>query len=629
MFVFAALLALGGAGVALTVWLQTRRAVEGSAAEAEQSSRIAFRRVAVTGRVEGFEPILADPEYTRAAWFAGDLWLAGAGGVARYSANGSLKRQWIVGADLPPARISGLAAGLLPDGGDQALYAATAGEGLLIIRNDGAMEQLRADTPEERDLTAVLPLATGDVLLGTQHRGVLRWSGERLSRFHPQLAEQHITALAGEEGDLWIGTQQSGLLHRAGGRLTTVAEESPIFDVVRAGEGAYAATALGVLEFEGDRMSRRLAEGFLVQTLDAAADALAAGTLDEGLVEIPLEGRRPLRPTADVSGGPQTVTQVLRVDGQLLALAPDGLYRRAASGAWERVVTPPDAPLRDRNISALHLDDDGRLWVGYFDRGLDVIRGAERIAAIETDRIFCVNRIKSAGDGVTAVATANGLAMVDDAARVRQFLTKDDGLLASHVTDLVAAPSGLTLATPAGLTFLEPTGPKSLYAFQGLVNNHVYALGRQGEHLFAGTLGGVSIVDGGAVANSFTTANSPLQANWITAFAELGGAIFIGAYGGGVVRFDGKREWKTYAELAGVEINPNAMVAGAHTVYAGGLERGLLIYRPEAERWDTVTTGLPSSNVTALEYAAGMLYVGTDNGLVKVAEEKLLAGGGS
>jgi hypothetical protein len=48
----------------------------------------------------------------------------------------------------------------------------------------------------------------------------------------------------------------------------------------------------------------------------------------------------------------------------------------------------------------------------------------------------------------------------------------------------------MVLATPAGLTFVDADGARSLYAFEGLVNNHVYALGVQDKTLLAGTLGG-------------------------------------------------------------------------------------------------------------------------------------------
>jgi ligand-binding sensor domain-containing protein len=40
-------------------------------------------------------------------------------------------------------------------------------------------------------------------------------------------------------------------------------------------------------------------------------------------------------------------------------------------------------------------------------------------------------------------------------------------------------------------------------------------------------------------------------------------------------------------------------------------------------RWKTVTAGLPSLNVTALAIRNGVVYVGTENGLVKIDEGKL------
>jgi hypothetical protein len=43
-------------------------------------------------------------------------------------------------------------------------------------------------------------------------------------------------------------------------------------------------------------------------------------------------------------------------------------------------------------------------------------------------------------------------------------------------------------------------GTHSLYAFHGLVNNHVYALGARGDgRVLAGTLGGLSLLQDGTV----------------------------------------------------------------------------------------------------------------------------------
>ena len=36
-----------------------------------------------------------------------------------------------------------------------------------------------------------------------------------------------------------------------------------------------------------------------------------------------------------------------------------------------------------------------------------------------------------------------------------------------------------------------------MYAFQGLVNNHVYALGASGNQVVVGTLGGISLLQSG------------------------------------------------------------------------------------------------------------------------------------
>lgn len=79
----------------------------------------------------------------------------------------------------------------------------------------------------------------------------------------------------------------------------------------------------------------------------------------------------------------------------------------------------------------------------------------------------------------------------------------------------------------------------------------------------------------------------------------------------------------TDATTQGVVINPNAMFADGRFVFAGTLGKGLLVGDATGTRWKSITAGLPSLNVTALAVNKGILYVGTDNGLVKIAEDKL------
>jgi hypothetical protein len=71
-------------------------------------------------------------------------------------------------------------------------------------------------------------------------------------------------------------------------------------------------------------------------------------------------------------------------------------------------------------------------------------------------------------------------------------------------------------------------------------------------------------------------------------------------------------------------VNPNAMAVTARAAYAGSLGRGLAVWDRSNGRWNWVTEGLPSLNVTAVAARNGLIYVGTDNGLVKVDEQGLL-----
>ena len=156
------------------------------------------------------------------------------------------------------------------------------------------------------------------------------------------------------------------------------------------------------------------------------------------------------------------------------------------------------------------------------------------------------------------------------------------------------------------------------------MNNHVYALGALDSRLMVGTLGGLSMLEAGLVRANYTTANSGLKQNWITAIQAVRDEWFIGTYGAGVVKLDAAGRWTTFPDLKGqIEVNVNAMAATDRAVYAGTLGRGLAVYNRASERWSFVMNGLPSENVTALTVAAGYLYIGTENGLVRIPEQQV------
>ena len=51
--------------------------------------------------------------------------------------------------------------------------------------------------------------------------------------------------------------------------------------------------------------------------------------------------------------------------------------------------------------------------------------------------------------------------------------------------------------------------------------------------------------------------------------------------------------------------------------------KGSTSYNRATNRWSVITDGLPSLTVTALAAGNGFIYVGTDNGLVRIPEQNL------
>ena len=629
------------AGLALTVLLGTlvicrsSRAIRSAADEVRSESEFRFVVRSLPEPLNnGFEAVSSPEAFLQAARFQDHLYIAGPAGLREYDPGGSLLSQYAVGRDLPGSPLVALAPAVLTDSQEPELIVATANDGLLAF-NGRAFRQILPDCADLRAISALLPVPSGHLLFGTKKHGVLVYDGKEINVLHPTLDAVYVTALAGNESDLWVGTLTHGLLHFHAGDTDSFAEAEGLPDpqvqsLAISGETTYAGTATGVAVFSGGHFSHVLAPGVFATALLATPKQLYVGSQDQGVIPIALEGRRSnliLEPGSEQDVQLPEVRQLFESGGAIFAVARSGLYRRDNHGlGWQRVLEPGNAVLSDRNVSALATDTDGHLWVGYFDRGLDVLASDDaHTRHVEDEHVFCVNRIfADARAGTIDVATANGLVRFDNSGAEQQVLTRADGLIADHVTDIVAYRDGIALATPAGLTFLDSGGARSMYAFHGLVNNHVYALGVSGDELLAGTLGGLSLLNNGDVAVNYTTATSNLSHNWITAVVPLGSEWMVGTYGAGILRLDRSGRFHSFETGSGeFEVNPNAMLVTPGYVLAGTLGKGLYLYDRRSERWSVIEGGLPSLNVTALAAANGYIYVGTDNGLVRMSEQKL------
>ena len=615
--------------VGLTFW-HAARVLKSTERGLQTEREIRFTIRPLSPINSAFEPVSSPAVFSQVARFDNNLYIAGPSGLHVYEPSGQFARSYSVGRELPGSPLVAMTTAVLADSKHPELIIATASEGVLAF--DGrSFRQIYPADADARAITAILATRSGHLLMGTKKRGVLAYDGRQITPLHSTLTDLYVTALAGDESDLWIGTLDRGVLHFTGGRTESFKEGSGIPDsqvtsIATLRDTTYVGTPLGVAVFSRGQFSRVLASGVFATSLLATADQLYVGSEDQGVISLSLE-KRNLNVPANFGSQLAEVHQLFASEQSIYAVARGGLYRlKPHAFGWQQVLQPSGAVLSDRNISALAADGSGHLWIGYFDRGLDVIAtDSSHATHFEDEHLFCVNRIfPHAKTGDIDVATANGLVRFGQSGKPQQVLTRADGLIAENVSDVVAYGDGVALATPAGLTFLDSSGARSMYAFQGLVNNHVYALAASGDQLMAGTLGGISVLDKGNVAANYTTANSNLKHNWITAVVPVGQEWMVGTYGAGILGLDRSGKFHVFDIGSGdFEVNPNAMLVTKDFVLAGTQGKGLYLYNRESGRWSVITQGLPSLNVTALASANGYIYIGTDNGLVRIPERML------
>src|SRR5580658_385498 len=388
---------------ALVMW-RSSRALRSAAEEvrSEHEFRFAVRPLASLLNT-GFEAVGSPAVFLQAARFQDHLYLAGPAGLREYTPDGSLLHQYSAGGDLPGSPLVALATAILADSREAELIVATANNGLLAF-NGRSFRQILPVSSDARAITAILPVASGHLLIGTKKRGVLVYDGNKITVLHLTLDAIYVTALAGNESDLWVGTLNRGVLHFHAGESDSFAEaqglpDPQVLSLAISGDATYVGTATGVAVFSAGRFSRALAPGVLATALLATPTQLYVGSEDQGVIVIPLEGRRPNPNLGPEVQGPDTrlaeVRQLFSSDDVVFAVARNGLYRMAPHAfGWQRVLEANAAVLHDRNISALAGDASGRLWVGYFDRGLDLLESDNsRARHVEDEHVFCVNRI--------------------------------------------------------------------------------------------------------------------------------------------------------------------------------------------------------------------------------------------
>ena len=483
--------------------------------------------------------------------------------------------------------------------------------GSLFVRREGRWQEARSAWGP-LDVRALVETEAGELLIGAR-QGLFRaaWGANALERLdsHP------VRSIAASREALLAGGEE-GLLRIDAGRAQRLETSDPwIEGVSLAGGEAYVVTPSGLLR--GDARGTAF-------TPVAGGEDVASGLVVEG-VFYGLEGtdgravRRfaGSRLTEDLL--PSPARRLMESAGVLFADTAEGLYRRGPGG-WTRAApkqsTLPPGPAHVTALALLGSD----LVAGLFDGGLAVGRpkdGGLEWRAVPGSAAWGVNALLPAG-GAVYVASLRGAARFDG-----RRLTPLEGPGAAF--SLAATDEGVAVGYGQGV--LLP-GPRLLSGFHGLPGNQALAL-VSGEALFVGTPSGLGAIEDRRVRWRVAQGEGKLPHPWVTALALSHDALYVGTYGGGIVRRQAspteapvarvdRARYEPFVETEGLKVNTGCLVEAQGRLYAGTDGRGLYRLSQDRARFEHLSLSLPSQRITALLAGAGVLYVGTDEGIARV-----------
>ena len=267
--------------------------------------------------------------------------------------------------------------------------------------------------------------------------------------------------LATRDGAYWVATN-SGVA-RFGGHRRVASEGGRV--PVAVGQ------AFSPVAFEGSPAQRQVR----VLLEDRAGRVWAGGR--GGLFLLDTTGSVAFRPVVP-SPAALVTSLVDSADGGIWIGTLDGLFHRSASGELLQQATTARAGIR--NIRALALDSDRRLWVGH-DGGLLVLGpGAAGQLASSTPR-----QLRPCGVGVSQQRRLRLPTESEDACR----MTQDDGLIDQRVRALAVGSDGrVRVGTVTVLSVIDGARITSVSSGEGLVQDAINTVNEDADgNLWIGT----------------------------------------------------------------------------------------------------------------------------------------------
>ena len=527
-------------------------------------------------------------------------------------------RSWTVEQGLPHGTVRGFLQ--TPDG---YLWLATY-EGLVRFNGEEFRIFDRSSTPGmPSNATRILCRTGKDTIWIGTNDGLMRDRGGRFDAISLPGGPTTINAMIeAPDGSLWLGTAGGKLIRIAGDRAEVMRLNLPAGQITAlavTGQTMWIGTTAGLLRHtRGTTLAEPVAglTGTRIVALASDGAAVLAGTAT-GLARV--DGNRVER----IDGGlpHDQVTAVHRDrDGNLwIGTYSHGLFRVggggiAAYGLADGLLNP--------TIRAIFEDDEGSIWIGS-NGGLEQFRAGAFInwgkrEGIDDD---FVRTIFADRGGVLHVGSANGLYRREDGIWIRE--KGPAGILSMEQS----RDGTRWLGTSDGLYRISGATTRLLTVADGLSNNTIRAVheDRRGN-LWAATDFSVSRIRADGRIESFARAG---LAGYAIAIAETrDGRIWI-AGGFGLAEFDGER---LRIHSAPRELPSNrlfAMAADADqdgTVWLATDGDGLIRFRDGRAAKITTAQGLASDKAVSLvDDGKGQLWIGTVRGVFATSKHELNA----
>jgi ligand-binding sensor domain-containing protein/signal transduction histidine kinase len=278
---------------------------------------------------------------------------------------GFSKRLWEAKDGLPDETVNALA-----QTADGSLWIGTKGG---LVRFDGVQFQSydRESVPDgiERGVNALLALKNGDLLIGTEGSGLIRYRNRQFARFTTSDGQKGIFIRAiyqDRMGAVWVGSDQ-GLFRLEDDRLIRI-DNTPalpalfVRSILEDGDGHLWVGGTQLLEFAGGKLMRRYplpngpSRSVIVAMLYGRDGTLWVGMLS-GLYRVEKDGQ--LARAFALSCATDAIMQA--ADGTVwIGSVGQGLYYIRGS----QIFYIPSAELPSRTVRTVFADRDGNLWLG-------------------------------------------------------------------------------------------------------------------------------------------------------------------------------------------------------------------------------------------------------------------------